>query len=55
MTNSREGTKEECDGFADEVRALGYVVISQVIVPIGDHWMVTVTYIDPELDLYSAY
>ena len=44
MTDLREGSKQDCENFVEEIKNMGYVIISYILIPVGDHWMVTVNY-----------
>lgn len=50
MTTTREGSKEDCENFLEEIKGMGYVIESYILAPVQDHWMITVTYRDEDKD-----
>lgn len=44
MVDSREGSKEDCENFVEEIKSMGYIIIDYALIPIEDHWMITVHY-----------
>ena len=42
-SDSREGSRQDCENFLNEMKGM-YKIISSSIDPIGDHWIVYVSY-----------
>lgn len=42
--DSREGSKEDCENFLNEIKSMEYEIVSYAIIPIEDRWMITVSY-----------
>ena len=43
------GTKERCEAFIEEIKMMGYAIVSYTLLPVVDGWMVTVVYKDEDL------
>ena len=42
------GTRERCERFLDEIKTMGYTIVTYILEPVEDGWTITVSYKDTE-------
>ena len=44
----RQGSKEYCESYINEIKSMGYTIVDYVLTPFGDEWMIAINYEDED-------